>query len=35
MFSEMTPIFKNAEIKFEYIEEYMQIPIKRIKIPFN
>ena len=29
-FSEMTPIFKNAEIKFEDIGEYMQITIMKI-----
>ena len=34
-FSEMTPIFKNAEIKFEDIGEYMQNYHKEKHIPFN
>ena len=31
----MTPIFKNAEIKFEDIGEYMQNYHKENDIPFN
>jgi len=34
-FSEMTPIFKNAEIKFEDIGEYMQNYHNENNIPFN
>ena len=34
-FSEMTPIFKNAEIKFEDIGEYMQNYHNENDIPFN
>ncbi len=34
-FSEMTPIFKKAEIKFEDIGEYMQNYHTENKIPFN
>jgi hypothetical protein len=34
-FSEMTPIFKNAEIKFEDIGEYMQNYHNENDLPFN
>ena len=34
-FSEMTPIFKNAEIKFEHIGEYMQKFHTENNIKFN
>jgi hypothetical protein len=34
-YEEMTPIFKNAEIKFEDIGEYMQNYHKEKNIPFN
>jgi hypothetical protein len=34
-FSEMTPILKNAEIKFEDIGEYMQEYHNENDIPFN
>ncbi len=34
-FSEMTPIFKNEEIKFEDIGEYMQNCHNENDIPFN
>ncbi len=34
-FSEMTPIFKNAEIKFDDIDEYMQNYHNYNDIPFN
>ncbi len=34
-FSEMTPIFKNAEIKFEDISEYMQNYHNENNIQFN
>ena len=34
-FSEMTPIFKNAEIKFEDIGEYMQNYHNENNIPFK
>ncbi len=34
-FSEMTPIFKNAGIKFEDIGEYMQNYHNENDIPFN
>ncbi len=34
-FSEMTPIFKNAEIKCEDIGEYMQNYHTENNIPFN
>ena len=34
-FSEMCPIFKNAEIKFEDIGEYMQNYHNENNIPFN
>ncbi len=34
-FSEMTPIFKNADIKFDDIGEYMQNYHTENNIPFN
>jgi hypothetical protein len=34
-FSEITPIFKNAEIKFEYIDECLQNYHNESDIPFN
>jgi hypothetical protein len=34
-FSEITPIFKNAEIKFEDTEKYMQNYHNEYIIPFN
>jgi hypothetical protein len=34
-FSEITPIFKNAEIKFEDIGKYMQNYHNESNIPFN